>query len=287
MGPDANATRTHVRAMPSRIPLEPRHPLYRIPGLGPVRLVVAGILEWGLGLLNAAGLAGILFGPADGFSGRFRDYVMGIPNALRGLRHYLHGGRHLEQAARTAAYLDEHAPSPEQVRRLAAEARSWTNRLELARGAVADGLDQLADGEIILGVSDVRWGLTNFPPVAEMDRIVAATQRITEPALELLRQVDLEPFWALILNAADNLSSEQVLSTVAAMLLLGSTVFMAGRYLGTMWVRRGVPGLLSRLWWRGGMRLHRKWYEARAPELVRSLGLEAREPEEPGSPREP
>lgn len=264
--------------MSSRLRLEPRHPLYRIPGLGLGRLVVAGILEWGIGLLNVAGLAGILFGPANGFFGRFRDYFMGIPNAVRGLRHYLHGGRHLEQAARTAAYLDQHAPSPEQVRRLAAEARSWTNRLEIARGAVADGLDQLADGEIVLGVSDVRWGLGNFPPVAEMDRILAATQRITEPALELLREVDLEPLWALLLNAADNLGPEEVLSTLSAMLVLGLTVLLAGRYLGTMWARRGVPGLLSRLWWKGGMRLHREWYEARAPDLLRSLGLGSSDP---------
>lgn len=270
--------------MSSRLRLEPRHPLYRIPGLGLARLVVAGILEWGIGLLNAAGLAGILFGPADGFFGRFRDYVMGIPNAVRGLRHYLHGGRHLEQAAQTAAYLDQHAPSPEQVRRLAAEARSWTNRLEIARGAVADGLDQLADGEIVLGVSDVRWGLTNFPPVAEMDRILAATQRITEPALELLRQVDLEPLWALILNAADNLGPDEVLSTVGAMLVLGVTVFVAGRYLGTMWARRGVPGLFSRLWWKGGMRLHPEWYATRSPELLRSLGLDRAEPAEGEAP---
>lgn len=262
--------------MSPRLPLEPRRPLYRVPGLGLGRLIVAGILEWGLGLLNAAGLAGILFGPSETFFGRFRDYVMGIPNAVRGIRHYLHGGRHLEQLSQTAAYLDQHAPSPEEVRRLTAEARSWMNRLDIAREAIRDGLDQLGQGELIVGTSDVRWGLTNFPPMAEMDRILAATRTVTEPALELLRQVDLEPLLALVLNAADNLAADEILSTVTAMLFLGTAVWMVGRYLGTMWARRGVPGLLSRLWWKGGMRLHREWYEARTPELMGSLGLGAR-----------
>lgn len=260
-----------------RLPLESRHPLYRIPGLGFTRLILAGVLTWLFRLLNAAGLAGILFGPAESFFARFRDYALALPNGIRGLRHYLHGGRHVDQLARTVEYVNEHAPSPEEVRALAAAATSWTRRLEIGKGAIEEGLAELRQGEIVLGVSDVRSGLENLPPAGELQQIVDAVQRISEPALELLREVDLDPLFTLLLNAADNLSGDEIVSTLSAMVLLGTTIGLLTGYLATLWVRRGVPGLATRLWWKAGMRTHRRWYEERTPELIRSLGLDGEE----------
>ena len=134
-----------------------------IPGLGLGRTLLAEALGWGARTVNAAGLAGILFGTAESVVGHMRDYALAVPNGFRALRHYLHGGRHIDQFARTVEYLNEEAPTVDEVQHVLAGSRSWLNRFDLATGSIQEGLQELGEAEIILGTSDIRWGLTNMP----------------------------------------------------------------------------------------------------------------------------
>lgn len=246
-----------------------------IPGLGLGRIVLAQVLEWLVRVGNGAGLAGIFFGAGESMLGHARDYALAIPNGFRALGHYLHGGRHIDQLARTVQYLNEEAPSIEEIRSTAAGARSWLNRFDLARGSIREGLQELADAELILGIGDVRWGLTNMPPRAELDTIMERSRAIVDPAVGYLTEVRLDPLLQAVANASDNLAADEVVGTVTMMVVLGMGVWLAGSWAITMWVRRGLPSLLARVWMRAGTRTYADWYRRHGRDVANALGLTA------------
>lgn len=253
-----------------------------IPGLGLGRLVLGQVLGWGVRTANGAGLIGVLVGSGESVRGHVSDFAMAIPNGFRALGHYVHGGRHLDQFARTAQYLSEEAPTVAELQSTMAGSRSWLNRFDLARNSIREGLAELAEAEIILGTSDVRWGLTHMPPRAELDTLVARANAIVEPTIGYLAEVQLDPLMQAAVNVSDNLARDEILGTALTMVALGIMVWIGGSYVCTMWVRRGLPGFMGRAWMRAGRAAYPGWFDENRGAVLAALGLEGRGPEVPG-----
>ena len=244
-----------------------------IPGLTLARAVTAHLVAWLIRAANGAGVLGVLLGAGESVPGHVGDYAMALPNGLRAVEHYLHGGRHVDQLARTVAYLNEEAPTVDELRGTMAGTRSWLNRFDLARGSIREGLEELGDAELILGTSDIRWGLTHMPPRAELDTLVGRTRAIVEPAVDYLSEVQLDPLARAAANASDNLARDEIVGTVAVILILATVVWIAGGYLVTVWIRRGLPSFLGRAWMRVGVRTFPAWYAAHGGDVEWALGL--------------
>lgn len=244
-----------------------------IPGLGLGRIVSAHVAGWVFQVANGAGLLGVLLGGGESVAGHLSDYVLAVPNGFRSIVHYVHGDRHVDELARTIRFLQEEAPTPEELRRTAAGTRSWLNRFDLARGSVLEGLSELADGEWILGTSDVRWGLTHMPPREQLDSLLVQASAIVEPTVDYLSAVRLDPLMRAAANASDNLAPDERVGTLFVMFVLGLTVWVGGSFVSTVWIRRGMPSLLGRAWMRAGSRLFPTWYGRHGSAAARSLGL--------------
>ncbi|MGI9625714.1 MAG: hypothetical protein ACR2QM_02660 [Longimicrobiales bacterium] len=244
-----------------------------IPGLGLGRTLLAQALGWGARTVNGAGLAGILFGAGETIVGHMRDYVLAVPNGFKALGHYLHGGRHIDQFARTVEYVNNDAPSVDELQHVLAGSRSWLNRFDLATGSIQEGLQELGDAEIVLGTSDIRWGLTNMPPRAELDTVVTQARAILEPAMGYLSEVELDPIVQAAARASDNLAGDEILGTLLTAVVLCTALWILSSYVITMWVRRGLPSFLGRAWMRAGTRSYSGWYEQNHKGVLRALGL--------------
>ncbi|NNM32799.1 MAG: hypothetical protein HKO53_07015 [Gemmatimonadetes bacterium] len=244
-----------------------------IPGLGLGRIVLAHLVAWLFRVANGAGIVGVLLGGGESMAGHASDYALAVPNGFRAIAHYVHGDRHVEELARTVRFINEEAPTPEEVRRTAAGTRSWLNRFDLARGSVLEGLGELADGEWVLGTADVRWGLTHMPPREQLDSLLVQAGEIVEPTLDYLSAVELDPLLRAAANASDNLAPDERVGTLTVMLVLGVLVWILGGFVSTVWIRRGMPSLVGRAWMRAGSRLFPTWYGEHGGEAARALGL--------------
>ena len=258
-----------------------------IPGMGLGRLVLAHVVAWVFRVANGAGVLGVLLGGGETMVGHVADYALAVPNGFRSVVHYLHGDRHVDELARTIHFLQEEAPSPEEVRRTAAVTRSWLNRFDLARGSVVEGLGELGDGEWILGTADVRWGLTNMPPREQLDSLLIQARGMVEPTVEYLAAVELDPLMRAAANVSDNLAPDERWGTGFVVLFLGSLGWLLGGFVSTVWIRRGMPSFFGRVWMRAGSRLFPAWYGRHGGEAARALGLtgHGQEGVEPGDSR--
>ncbi len=244
-----------------------------IPGLGLGRMLLAYAAAWVFRVANGAGVIGVLLGAGESVPGHMADFATAVPDGFRTMVHYLHGERHVDELARTVAFLQEEAPTPEEVRRAAAGTRSWLNRFDLARGSISEGLGELAEGELILGVSDVRWGLTHMPPRGELDSLVSQARSIVEPTMAYLAEVELDPLMRAAANASDNLSADERWGTLFTMVLLGSFGWIAGSFVVTVWIRRGMPSFFGRVLMRAGTRTFPGWYAEHGAAAAAALGL--------------
>lgn len=245
----------------------------RIPGLGWRRLVLAGVLSWLIRGAAAAGTLGILLGPAETFRGKTGDFVMAAPNAYRGLVHYLHADQHVDQFARTVEYLDQHAPTVEEVQTAVEDARTWIRRFEFSRARLRRGALRLGLVNPIGGIADIREGLDSLPPRGSMDVLLEQSSAMLDPAAAYLAEVKVDPIVQGARNLGDNLAPDEILATLAAIALLAGSLLLMGLYIVTMWVRRGLPGFLGRLWLRAGVRFNRRWYAENRDAVIELLGL--------------
>ncbi|MDH3223450.1 MAG: hypothetical protein OEO23_07015 [Gemmatimonadota bacterium] len=244
-----------------------------IPGLGLGRMLLAYVAAWVFRVANGAGVIGVLVGGGESVPGHVADFATAVPDGFRTVVHYLHGDRHMDELARTMAFLQEDAPTPDEVRRAAVGTRSWLNRLDLARGSISEGLGELAEGELILGISDVRWGLTNMPPPEELDSLVSRARSIVEPTMAYLAEVELDPLMRAAANASDNLAEDERWGTLFTMVLLGSLGWIAGSFVVTVWIRRGLPSFFGRVLMRAGTRTFPAWYAEHGAAAAAALGL--------------
>ena len=244
-----------------------------IPGLGLGRIILAHVVAWLFRVANGAGIIGVLLGSAESMVGHASDYVLAVPNGFRSIAHYVHGDRHVDELARTVRFLREEAPTPEEVRHTAAGTRSWLNRFDLARGSVVEGLGELAEGELILGTADVRWGLTHMPPREQLDSLLIQARGVVEPTVEYLSAVELDPLMRAAANVSDNLAADERWGTLFVILFLGTGVWILGGFVSTVWIRRGMPSFMGRAWMRAGSRLFPAWYGQHGGEAAAALGL--------------
>lgn len=245
----------------------------RIPGLGLRRLVAAGVLSWLIRAAAAAGTLGVLLGPGESFRGKSVDFTMAVPNAYRGLVHYLHADEHVDQFARTIEYLDQHAPSVEEVRGTIDGAQTWVRRFEFSRARLKRGILRLGLVNPLGGIADIREGLDSLPPRGSMDALIEQSTALLDPAAAYLAEVKVDPIVQGARNLGDNLAPDELASTLLTIALFAGTLLLGGLYLVTMWVRRGVPGFFGRLWLRAGVRFNRRWYAENREAVIELLGL--------------
>ena len=244
-----------------------------LPGLGLGRMLLAALLSWAIRGAAVAGALGILLGPAETLPGKVRDFGLAVPNAYRGLVHYLHADAHVDQFARTVEYLDEHAPSVEEVRSTVDGARTWIRRFEFSRARLRRGALHLGTIRPIQGFADIREGLDSLPPRGDLDRLIQHSQAMLDPAAEYLEEVRVDPIVQAARNAGDNLAPDEIASTLLTMLGLSGILLLTGLYIVTLWVRRGMPGWFARTWMKAGIRTNRDWYLEHHEDVLRVLGL--------------
>ena len=219
-----------------------------------------------------------MLGPAETFGGKATDFVMAVPNAYRGLVHYLHADEHVDQFARTVEYLDQHAPSVEEVQGTIDGARTWIRRFEFSRARLKRGALRLGLVNPLGGIADIREGLDSLPPRGSMDALIQQSSAILDPAAAYLADVQVDPIVQGARNFGDNLAADELLATLSAVGLFGGTLMLVGLYLVTMWVRRGLPGFFGRLWLRSGVRFNQRWYAENREAVIDLLGLGPPEP---------
>ncbi|MBS3086434.1 hypothetical protein J4422_01920 [Candidatus Pacearchaeota archaeon] len=236
-------------------------------------------------LAGGAGIAGVFVGNGETLVQKLGDAVTAIPKGIvSSIDHYIHAPEYARKTDAAFQYLRERGPE-------VAEELGRSGRLLQA------GATEVKRGwEIFREARDYLWpgGDKPFDPIsayhslgdgvrtmeAAATNINAGKDQFTEtagPAIEALKQVDMNPFFEALHNFADNLATDEIgytLGVAAASLVTASAMAM---YLGSYWGRRGRPGYFARRIQRRGIKDFQNRYIEHPEEIAGPEGIQAYE----------
>lgn len=231
------------------------------------RLVAGSLAELTIKAYGAGAAAAVLLGDAETAGGKADDAVAAVPTLVEEYRQAEYVVEHREEIGAAVDYLDENAPSQDELER-----------------AVEDGGETLRDIETtyaeMLEAKDAVDDLTPRPDEA-FDHLQTAWEakpsldsitRLAEIAEEVgpfVEQVEIlvPVYYAGLAAVNDNLASDELAATLGVVAAALGLAFVLGRAVG-FWARRGRPGLVDRALQRWGARAFRGWYVRHAPDAL-------------------
>ena len=244
---------------------------------GPVKRFTGSVAgSVGIGLAAGTSAGGVLFGKGELFVEKVGDATIAIPKGVvSAVKHYMHAPEYVEQASNALDYLREEGPRVvSELGRAGRYIEGGTRQLQRATTDLNEARDYITPGGDLgfdpqQAIYSARDGLRTLETAVEsLNEGKSQIQETIEPAMEVLKDVDLNPIIQIGQNFLDNMAPDEISQTIG----IGAAALTAG-YLGTQyvrsyWGRRGRPGIISRWIQRKGIKEFSDHYEEHPEQIA-------------------
>lgn len=246
------------------------------------RWLTAHSLSAGSGLAGGAGATGVFLGGGETLLQKVGDAILAIPKGVANtIQHYLHAPEYARKASTALDYLKEQGPNV--AEELSRGGRYIEAGLNQAQRATAD-LNQASDyispgGELPFDPQNAFYSLRDGLNQLETAASSIATgkdqlQDTAGPAIDALKDVDLNPVLQALYNLADNVAPDEIIQTLGIAAGCVATAYIASQYLGGYWGRRGRPNFVSRFIQRKGLKRYKEYFTEHPEEIAGEEAVE-------------
>jgi len=246
------------------------------------RMPAAIALSIGSNLAGGASATGTFLGNGETLIQKISDAVTAIPKGIKNtIEHYINAPEYARKTSAALDYLKEQGPDV--AEELARGGRYIEGGMNQAQRAVRD-LEQASDyispgGDLPFdpqnALYSLRDGINQLETAAlSIDTGKDQLQNTAGPAIEALKDVDLNPILQALYNLADNVAPDEFWQTLGIATGCVTTAYLASQYLGGYWGRRGRPGIVARFVQRKGLSKYRDYFTKNPEEIAGKEAVE-------------
>lgn len=210
-----------------------------------------------------ASAVSVAIGPGETLEGKICDALV-IPNVLDGYHRAKYIWDHQQQIANAADYLVAH--TPEQLQHMITKVEIANAKLHLFTKYVTLAKDNLVPAHLhpLDAYDNAKNAFALLPDLPNGFESIRVLSEHTAHAIEHIRNFNYVPAYNAIHALRDNFSRDEWQMTVGVMAVSAAVIVGASTYIGSVWSRRGIPSLKSKLQMSWGARRHPKFYRDNA-----------------------
>lgn len=238
-------------------------PLRRRLELG--RLLLGSVVETVIKAYGAGAAVSVATSDAETVAQKAHAAIAAVPNLVDEYHDVRYVVEHREEIQGAVDYLDQNAPDQSELQAEVDASAQTLRDLETTFDELGRAKDAFTGLDVRDAFGSVRdaWGAR--PDLASLRDLAATAEQVGPLADRSGTLIDV--YYRGLAAISDNFASEEVVSTVAVMVLALAIAFLLGRAVG-FWIRRGRPGIVSLLLQRLGARVFRRWYVRNLPQAL-------------------
>ena len=235
-------------------------PLWRRPTeLG--RKLIGNTIQYVAKLTATASAVSVAIGNGETLEGKLSDALV-VPDLLQAYHRAKYLADHQEQIQRSLEYVKTHALTPEALERLSNKAESAVQSVQSFSGHMTAIQDNVVFGNFhpTVAYDHASKVIEMLPAMPDAYRAISTASAKTAQAMHYLSELDYRPAYSALVNLADNFSRDEIGMTLGVMAGVAGSIYLAGAYIGSMWIDRGIPHWFTRQRMNFGARRNRRFY---------------------------
>lgn len=228
------------------------------------RLMAGSLVEFAIKAYGAGAATSVAISDAETLRGKADDALAAVPNLSEEYRHAQYVVEHREEIRSAIDYLNKHTPAQSELEQAADGGSETLRGIETTYREVLQAKDAVDDftprPDEAFGHLKSAWEAK--PDLDAIRQLAEIAEQVSPLADEV--EVLIPVYYGGFVSVADNFAGDEIAATLAVVAVSLGLAFVVSRAVG-FWVRRGRPGLITRMLQRWGARTFRCWYVQNLP----------------------
>lgn len=239
------------------------------------RHIAGNIIQWTLSTYGATMGVAVLIGNGETPIEKFGNAITAVPDLLQNARRIQYAIEHRDTITEVAKYMHERVPTTEALNTTVTQTRETLEQIAIANHHLTQAYDNLTSHtwQPLDTINHISQGITALPSARELQHVAQASEH-TATILQYLGHIELDPIYRAAINFLDNIAIDERGWTIGIATGVVAGAHLASTYIGTIWTRRGKPGILTQAVQRQGVQMHRQYYEENIEAVLKQFGLE-------------